>query len=682
VQQAFERLLKMDMFPLVHRATALFGFLAMLVLLSGLVTYRDITKIIADQEAAVLLDERHEVLTELTAAIDRQAGAILLFLTTGDERHTARFAESAKDAQARIEQLRRLLAPMPEDAEKLEQAVRRIDDWRTRYAQRQLELMTAFSTVTDARALEATGEPAALVAQAMAGLRELVRTGEEAKSRLDEALRAELARIMLVLAATATVTMLTAIVAGLWMKRFLFRPLADITGVLDRLRGGELSVPVPEVDRRDEIGVIARAVASFGESLGDRARLEAEARQAAATAEERTARAADLQARLGVVVDAALGGDFTARIDQRYQDRELQDLADRVNALVAGVEDNLGDLLSVNAALAGADLTRRMRGERQGDFARLQNDTNRMIENLTSLVLELEAVASDIQSTAQGISTGADELAARTDQQASSLEETAATTEELTASVTQNSEHSKQASGLAQEARELAEKGREIAGEAIAAMVRSEQTSARMSDITTIIQQIAKQTRSLAINAAVQAKRAGEEGRGFAVVAQEVRTLADRSNDAARDINKLIANNTQQINESVELVRRAGRMLETIVATARRVETTVHDIASANVEQAHSIKEMSIATAHLDGMTQQNANLADQSARASRALTVRVKDLIDRIRVFRIDRGAPAPEAHLPARVPGPRTSAPAAVARPAARPASPPPPADNWDEF
>jgi methyl-accepting chemotaxis protein len=671
MQPAFERLLRMDMFPLAPRTTALFGMLALLTFSSGAIAYREIGQIRAGQELAIVLDERHGTLTELDSLVGQQNTALLSFLVTGDDRHTAAFAASVAAAEPRIARLRELLARTPEDLQRLERALQILEQWRTGYAQRQLDLMTRFATVNVARALQITGEPAALLAQASEELGELIRIGEAEKERLDAALRADLFWIMVALAVATTLSLLVAIIAGWWMRRFLFSPITAITHVLDRLRAGELAVAVPEIDRRDEIGVIARAVASFGESLRDRARLEAEAREAAAAAAARAARVADLQARLGQVVDAALMGDFSSRIDHRYEDRDLQELADRVDLLVGGVQAELRDLMAVNAALADADLTRRLSGERQGDFARLQDDTNRMIENLTSLVLELETVASDVRATVTEISTGADELAARTDQQASSLEETAATTEELTASVTQNSEHSRQANGLAQEARELAEKGREIAGEAVAAMIRSEQASARMSDITTIIQQIAKQTRSLAINAAVQAKRAGEEGRGFAVVAQEVRMLADRSNDAARDINKLIANNTQQLGECVELVKRAGKMLESIVITAQRVESTVHEIASANAQQAHSIKEMSLATVHLDGMTQKNAALAEQSARGARALAGRVRDLLDRVAVFRVDPSLrpeeqrhPAPArmpvaTALPARVPARGQAAP-----------------------
>lgn len=689
MRPAFERLLRMDMFPLAPRTTVLFGALALVAGLSGAVTFREIGQIRADQEVARALDERHAVLTELNALMDRQSIALLSFLVTGEERHTAALAASAAEMEPRVVRLRQLLADRPEDLARFERMLRLVEQWRNGYARRQLELMTGFTTVDTARALEVTGEPAALLARADEELRELVRIGETEKERLDAALRAELSRIVVSLVAGAVLTLLAAIVAGWWMRRFLFRPIAEITGVLDRLRAGELAVAVPEADRRDEIGVIARAVASFGESLMERTRLEAEAREAAAAAAARAARVGDLQARLGMVVDAALKGDFSARIDCRYEDRDLQELAERVNLLVSGVESELRDLMAVSEALADADLTKRLAGERQGDFARLQDDFNRMVENLTSLVVELETMASDVNATVSEFSVGADELAARTDQQASSLEETAATTEELTASVTQNSEHSRQASGLAREARELAEKGREIAAEAVAAMIRTEQASARMSDITTIIQQIAKQTRSLAINAAVQAKRAGEEGRGFAVVAQEVRMLADRSNDAARDINKLIVNNTQQLGECVELVKRAGKMLETIVTTAQRVESTVHEIASANAQQAHSIKEMSAATVHLDGMTQKNAALAEQSARGARALASRVRDLLDRVAVFRIDSSLRPEARQRPAFLPAAaaRQRGPSSGAVPPVPPRVPPAPvamaaAESWSEF
>jgi methyl-accepting chemotaxis protein len=223
----------------------------------------------------------------------------------------------------------------------------------------------------------------------------------------------------------------------------------------------------------------------------------------------------------------------------------------------------------------------------------------------------------------------------RTEQQASALEESAATTEQLAASVKTSAQASRRSVALADDATKIARTGGDIVKNATDAMARIEDASKKISEITSVIDGIAFQTNLLALNAAVEAARAGDAGRGFAVVAAEVRALAQRSSDAAKDITGLIASSDAEVTEGVKLVRLAGGTLEQIVEAAAAVSSTVEEIASASGEQANGIEEMSQTVSHMDEITQQNAALAEQSAASSKALLDQIEQLNRLISSFR-----------------------------------------------
>ncbi|WP_291829881.1 methyl-accepting chemotaxis protein, partial [Bosea sp. (in: a-proteobacteria)] len=437
------------------------------------------------------------------------------------------------------------------------------------------------------------------------------------------------------LIALASLAALVSVGAILIVIRRIASPIVATTAAMNELAKGNLDTTIRHADREDEIGTMAKALEIFRESLVKVRALEEQER---AAAERRLARAQSMEAvvsDVGEVVAAAAAGDFSARLQIDQADEQMQKLVAGINEINAVVDSATSEFARTLSAVAAGDLTVRVDAAYRGKFAELKGAINETVERLSSTVKTIQVTSADVGLAAREINMGADDLSKRTEEQASSLEETAATTEELAASVKASAQASREAASIADEAMKAAQTGGAIAGKAVDAMARIEDASTKISDIIRVIDDIAFQTNLLALNAAVEAARAGDAGKGFAVVASEVRTLAQRSGEAAKDISALISSSNTEVGEGVKLVRQAGEALEQILSASRKVAATIADISAASGEQANGIDEMSQAVAHLDEMTQQNAALAEQSAASAGSLSNRIGQLNDLVAAFR-----------------------------------------------
>ncbi|MCA0418201.1 MAG: methyl-accepting chemotaxis protein [Proteobacteria bacterium] len=298
---------------------------------------------------------------------------------------------------------------------------------------------------------------------------------------------------------------------------------------------------------------------------------------------------------------------------------------------------------SAMTQLANGDLTTRLPNELPSEYGDLRNNFNVAMTTMEKAVGAVVDSSVAIKASASEVSAASNDLAQRTEEQSNSLQSAAATTEQLAASVKANADASRQAKMTADHARSVAEGGGDVARRAVEAMALIEAASVKISDITSVIEGIAFQTNLLALNAAVEAARAGDAGKGFAVVASEVRTLAQRSSEASKDISQLIAASSAQISEGVGLVRSTGETLAEIVTSARSVATAVAEISSASAEQGSGIEDMSNTVANMDGVTQQNAALAEQSAAAGLSLVEQAERLDRAVAAFKLSRRAVNP---------------------------------------
>jgi len=354
---------------------------------------------------------------------------------------------------------------------------------------------------------------------------------------------------------------------------------------------------------------------------------------------DRTAEVA-VEQEVQTIVAAAANGDFTRRVATEDKAGFFLQLANDLNQLLKTSQSGLDDVVEVLSALAKGDLTQRIEAEYAGSFGQMKTDANETTENLSEIVRQIKGAADAINTAAKEISSGNQDLSARTEEQASSLEETASSMEQLTSTVKQNADNARQANELASNAQQVAEQGGAVVGQVVHTMSDIAQSSNKISDIISVIDGIAFQTNILALNAAVEAARAGEQGRGFAVVATEVRSLAQRSAAAAKEIKELIADSVDKVESGNRQVEQAGQTMEKIVTSIKGVAKIMADISEASREQSAGIEQVSLAVSQMDEVTQQNAALVEQAAAAAESLEEQAQSLAQTVSVFRLNGAA------------------------------------------
>jgi methyl-accepting chemotaxis protein len=336
------------------------------------------------------------------------------------------------------------------------------------------------------------------------------------------------------------------------------------------------------------------------------------------------------------LVDAAAAGDFSRRLQAAGKEGFFLQLSEGINRLVETSERGMNDVARVLKALASGDLTQRIDADYQGLIGQLKDDANGTSAHLQEIVSQIREATDSINTAAREIASGNADLSGRTESQASSLEETAASMDEITSTVKQNADNARQANQLARGASDIAVKGGSVVNEVVHTMGSIAESSKKIADIISVIDGIAFQTNILALNAAVEAARAGEQGRGFAVVAGEVRSLAQRSAGAAKEIKTLIGDSVDKVNIGYKQVEQAGSTMAEIVDAVKRVTDIMGEISAASTEQTQGIEQVNSAIAQMDEVTQQNAALVEEAAAAAESLQDQAAGLTQAVAVFRV----------------------------------------------
>jgi methyl-accepting chemotaxis protein len=451
------------------------------------------------------------------------------------------------------------------------------------------------------------------------------------------------------------------------IRQLVGGPLGRMSKTVTVMADGNYDVTVTDTGRTDEVGTLARAMEVFRQNGQKVAQMtEAEAVRIISDQEARAAMMKGLQQAFGNVVDAAVAGDFTQRVDAEFPDPELSAIAASINNLVETVDRGLAETAAVLGALADTDLTQRMEGNYQGAFAQLKQDTNAVADKLTAIVGQLKQTSRDLRTATGEILTGANDLSERTTKQAATIEETSAAMEQLASTVLANSQRASEASRNATDVTSAAEEGGQVMTKANGAMERITQSSAKISNIIGLIDDIAFQTNLLALNASVEAARAGDAGKGFAVVAIEVRRLAQSAASASSEVKVLIEQSGTEVSAGSKLVAEAAQKLETMLDAVRSNRALLEGIARDSSEQAAAISEVNVAVRQMDEMTQHNAALVEETNAAIEQTEAQATELDQVVAVFRTAGGDTVASRQL-ARKP----ARPAPAANPAARPAA-----------
>ena len=343
---------------------------------------------------------------------------------------------------------------------------------------------------------------------------------------------------------------------------------------------------------------------------------------------------------IDTLATAARAGDFSVRGAEAAFQHQFHAMVANLNGMMASSQASIADLSQVLRAISTGDLSSRMQGQYQGVFAQMRDDATLTAVQLTGIVQQIQGAAGSINDAAQELAAGHNDLSRRTEQQAANLEEAAASMEELTSTVRQNAELAGQADHEAHAAGAAVKATEQAIAQMAAVMNEINQSSSRISEISSVIDGIAFQTNILALNAAVEAARAGENGRGFAVVASEVRSLAQRAGTAAKEIKDLIDESSEKVRTGLNVTVESEAAIARLTQASARTNQLMSDIAAATKEQAAGIEQVNQVVVQMDQVTQQNAALVEEATAASRSLEQQANELIASVAVFTLEDAA------------------------------------------
>jgi methyl-accepting chemotaxis protein len=444
-----------------------------------------------------------------------------------------------------------------------------------------------------------------------------------ANAELDRLLDARIASLkseQLINSAFVALSVLLAALMSFLIARALSKRVGDLLSAMERLSANDTDLEIPHTADRNETGRIAKALVVFKAGIVERSELQA---AAAIVHEENERKLREVEAA------------FTE--SGRAQAQVVQALAQAMESL------------------SQRDLTTRVTADFPPEYVKLKDDFNGAVARLQDALSAVTGSTDGLRTGIDEIAQASDDLSRRTEQQAASLEETAAALDQITATVKKTAAGARQASEAVTSAKSEAEHSGIVVSEAVGAMGQIEKSSQQISQIISVIDEIAFQTNLLALNAGVEAARAGDAGRGFAVVAQEVRALAQRSAEAAKEIKTLISTSSQQVSQGVDLVGQTGKALQSIVSKVAEIDILVSEISASAQEQATGLNEVNTAVNQMDQVVQQNAAMVEQSTAASHSLKGETAELVRMMGEFRLglvasahpqvatSRSAPAP---------------------------------------
>jgi methyl-accepting chemotaxis protein len=553
----------------------------------------------------------------MASMVDQETG-MRGYLLSDNKKFLDTYETASAQYQADITALTSGTALDPAQQARVTQMLSLASMWKSAVAERELALMQDPATQAQARAIEisATGK------RYMDAIRGIVREFADAEhARLQR--RSDAAHALAEWCMIIGILVIALLASGMaWMlARGIATPINAMTKVMRMMAKGDLTAAVPSIGRRDEVGDMADAVQFFKQAGLEKLRLEADAKALADHVEAERLKA----------------------------DGERAEAARQLEFVVGSVATGL-------EKLSEGDLLFRLNTTFSSEYEKLRADFNATMGRLQETMKAIAANTKGVRSGAEEITEASDDLSRRTEQQAANLEETAAALDQITEAVRRSAANAGDARNTVSAAKTDAERSGDVVRDTVIAMTGIEQSSRQIGNIISVIDEIAFQTNLLALNAGVEAARAGDAGRGFAVVATEVRALAQRSADAAREIKQLISASGQQVDNGVKLVGETGKALERIVAQVIKLDSLVGDIATAAQEQATGLNEVNTAVNQMDQLTQQNAAMVEESTAASHSLAGEAEELARLVGRFRIGQATDTPMTKPPAQAAGAKT--------------------------